>query len=67
MDRFEALCFDIDLRIRPLWEHIDEVAEWDLETVAAYLRAAYGKGYADAFRDGGSLFTDNGYSMPAAD
>ena len=43
------------------------VAEWNLEVVAAFMRAAYGKGYCDALTedDPGSLCHDHGYRIPA--
>jgi hypothetical protein len=43
------------------------VSEWNLEVVAAFLRAAYGKGYCDALTedDAGSLCRDHGYRIPA--
>ena len=43
------------------------MAEWNLEVVAAFMRAAYGKGYCDALTedDPGSLCHDHGYRIPA--
>ena len=40
--------------------------EWNLEVVAAFLRAAYGKGYCDALTEDapGSLCRDHGYRIP---
>ena len=42
------------------------VAEWSLEIMAAFIRAAYGKGYCDALTEEspGSLCVDHGYRMP---
>ena len=41
--------------------------EWNLEVVAAFMRAAYGKGYCDALTEDepGSLCHDHGYRIPA--
>ena len=46
--RIELLELDIDLRLSDLWSEACGVGEWNLEVVAAFLRAAYGKGYCDA-------------------
>ena len=42
------------------------MADWSLEVVAAFIRAAYGKGYCDALTEEspGSLCVDHGYRMP---
>jgi hypothetical protein len=42
------------------------VAEWNLEVVAAFMRAAYGKGYCDALTEDspGSLCHAHGYRVP---
>ena len=41
--------------------------EWNLEVVAAFMRAAYGKGYCDALTEDnpGSLCEDHGYRIPS--
>ena len=41
--------------------------DWNLEVVAAFLRAAYGKGYCDALTEDapGSLCHEHGYRIPA--
>ena len=41
-------------------------SEWSLEVVAAFMRAAYGKGYCDALTEElpGSLCADHGYRVP---
>jgi len=58
---------DIDLRLADLWREASEVSEWNLEVMAAFMRAAYGKGYCDALTedDPGSLCHDHGYRVPA--
>jgi hypothetical protein len=42
------------------------VQEWNLDVVAAFMRAAYGKGYCDALTEEapGSLCEDHGYRIP---
>ena len=65
--RIDLLELDIDLRLTDLWREAGEVAEWNLEVVAAFMRAAYGKGYCDALTEDapGSLCHDHGYRIPA--
>ena len=43
-----------------------DVTEWNLEVVAAFMRAAYGKGYCDALTEDspGSLCHEHGYGIP---
>ena len=48
--RIDLLELDIDLRIADLWREAAEIDEWNIEVVAAFMRAAYGKGYCDASR-----------------
>ena len=43
--RIDLLELDIDLRLTDLWREAVDVSEWSLEVVAAFIRAAYGKGY----------------------
>jgi hypothetical protein len=64
--RIELLELDIDLRLADLWAEACGVSEWNLDTVAAFLRAAYGKGYCDALTEDapGSLCRDHGYRIP---
>jgi hypothetical protein len=64
--RIELLELDIDLRLADLWSEACGVGEWNLEVVAAFLRAAYGKGYCDALTEDapGSLCRDHGYRIP---
>ena len=64
--RIDLLELDIDLRLSDLWREAGEVSEWNLEVVAAFMRAAYGKGYCDALTedDPGSLCNDHGYRIP---
>ena len=64
--RIELLELDIDLRLADLWHEAGEVEQWSLEVVAAFLRAAYGKGYCEALTEEspGSLCADHGYRVP---
>ena len=64
--RIELLELDIDLRLADLWTEAAEVEHWKLEVVAAFLRAAYGKGYCEALTESspGSLCSDHGYRVP---
>jgi hypothetical protein len=64
--RIDLLELDIDLRLADLWREAVDVEDWSLEIVAAFIRAAYGKGYCDAFTEEspGSLCLDHGYRMP---
>ena len=64
--RIDLLELDIDLRLADLWREAVDVSEWSLEVVAAFIRAAYGKGYCDALTEElpGSLCVDHGYRMP---
>ena len=64
--RIDLLELDIDLRLTDLWREAAEIEEWNLEVVAAFMRAAYGKGYCDALTEEspGSLCVDHGYRMP---
>ena len=64
--RIELLELDIDVRLADLWGEASDVGEWNLEVVAAFMRAAYGKGYCDALTedDPGSLCRDHGYKIP---
>jgi hypothetical protein len=65
--RIDLLELDIDVRLLDLWREAADVSEWSLEIVAAFMRAAYGKGYCDALTedDPGSLCADHGYRVPA--
>ena len=49
--RIDLLELDIDLRLSDLWREAVDVSEWNLEVVAAFIRAAYGKGYCDALTE----------------
>ncbi len=64
--RIDLLELDIDLRLADLWREAGEIGEWNLEVVAAFMRAAYGKGYCDALTEDspGSLCVDHGYRVP---
>ncbi len=69
----ERLELDIDLRLTDLWREIEDVAfdeHWSQKQphcFAAFMRAAYGKGYSDAFTEEreGSLCHDHGYRIPS--
>ena len=65
--RIDLLELDIDLRLADLWREAGEVSEWNLEVVAAFMRAAYGKGYCDSLTEDspGALCVDHGYRVPA--
>jgi hypothetical protein len=65
--RIELLELDIDLRLTDLWREAADISEWNLDVVAAFMRAAYGKGYCDALTEDarGSLCVDHGYRVPA--
>ena len=64
--RIDLLELDIDLRLADLWREADDVEDWNLEVVAAFIRAAYGKGYCDALTEEqpGSLCAEHGYRIP---
>jgi hypothetical protein len=65
--RIDLLELDIDLRLTDLWREAAEIEDWSIEVVAAFMRAAYGKGYCDALTEDapGSLCADHGYRIPA--
>src|SRR5436305_14785582 len=65
--RIDLLELDIDLRLADLWREAADIGEWNIDVVAAFMRAAYGKGYCDALTedDPGSLCHDHGYRIPA--
>ena len=64
--RIDLLELDIDVRLADLWREANEIEEWNLEVVGAFIRAAYGKGYCDALTedDRGSLCVEHGYRVP---
>src|SRR5262249_25962345 len=64
--RIDLLELDIDLRLADLWREASEIEEWNIEVVAAFMRAAYGKGYCDALTEEspGSLCEGDGYRRP---
>ena len=64
--RIDLLELDIDLRLADLWREAAGISEWSLDVVAAFMRAAYGKGYCDALTEDnpGSLCADHGYRVP---
>ena len=65
--RIDLLELDIDVRLVDLWREANEIDEWNLEVVGAFIRAAYGKGYCDALTEErpGSLCQEHGYRVPA--
>jgi len=65
--RIDLLELDIDLRLSDLWREAGEISDWNLEIVAAFMRAAYGKGYCDSLTEEsrGSLCVEHGYRVPA--
>ena len=64
--RIDLLELDIDVRLVDLWREAAGISEWSLEVVAAFMRAAYGKGYCDALTEDnpGSLCEEHGYRVP---
>ena len=64
--RIELLELDIDMRLTDLWREALDIDEWNLDVAAAFMRAAYGKGYCDALTEDapGSLCNDHGYRVP---
>jgi hypothetical protein len=48
----QLLELDVDVRLADLWTELVEVEGWSLDVVAAFLRAAYAKGYCDALTEG---------------
>jgi hypothetical protein len=65
--RIDLLELDIDLRLADLWREAAGITDWSLDVVAAFMRAAYGKGYCDALTEDapGALCADHGYRVPA--
>jgi hypothetical protein len=64
--RIDLLELDIDLRLADLWREAGDVQDWNLDVVAAFMRAAYGKGYCDSLTEAapGSLCEEHGYRIP---
>jgi hypothetical protein len=64
--RIDLLELDIDVRLADLWREATEITDWNLDVMAAFIRAAYGKGYCDALTEDapGSLCHDHGYRIP---
>jgi hypothetical protein len=63
----DLLGLEIDTRLAALWGELPpgRFTDEDLALFAVFLRAAYGKGYADALTDPhGQLMTDFGYPVP---
>ena len=66
LSRIDLLELDIDLRLADLWVEACEIEDWNLEVAAAFMRAAYGKGYCDALTEDapGKLCVEHGYRIP---
>ena len=64
--RIELLELDIDVRLADLWREALDIDEWTINVVAAFMRAAYGKGYCDSLTEDspGSLCEEHGYRVP---
>jgi len=64
--RIDLLELDIDVRLADLWREANDISEWNLEVVGAFMRAAYGKGYCDALTEDapGALCVEHGYRVP---
>ena len=64
--RIDRLELDIDCRIASLWAEAEHIETWDIETVAAFMRAAYGMGYTDALGEDvrGRLCREHNYAVP---
>ena len=64
--RIDLLELDIDLRLSDLWREAGEITDWNIDVVAAFMRAAYGKGYCDALTEEspGELCDEHGYRVP---
>jgi hypothetical protein len=65
--RIDLLELDIDLRLADLWREAAEIEDWSIDVVAAFMRAAYGKGYCDALTEDspGTLCEEHGYRVPS--
>ena len=64
--RIDLLELDIDVRLADLWREANDISEWSIEVVGAFIRAAYGKGYCDALTEDapGALCLEHGYEVP---
>ena len=64
--RVDILEIDIDTRMLDLWNEVIKVETWDINAVAIYMRAAYGKGYCDSLTESqrGQLPIEHGYKVP---
>ena len=64
--RIDLLELDIDVRLADLWQEANDISEWSLEVVGAFMRAAYGKWYCDALTEDapGLLCVEHGYRVP---
>lgn len=66
VDRLTVLECDIDTRLAALWQEAFAVEDWTLETVGAFLRAAFGAGYVEAMSEPvpGQFVRMHGYRVP---
>jgi len=64
--RDQLVALDLDCRLTWLWRQIWAESHLGLETVAAYIRYAYGQGYGDALTEDlrGRLYSDHAYDVP---
>lgn len=67
--RTDLLCLDIDLRMADLWADLDTFPEeLNRMQTAAFMRAAFGRGYLEALRESeerrGELCRTHGYRIP---
>jgi hypothetical protein len=65
-NREDLLHLDIDCRLSWLWVAIWQTEDWDVDTVAGFVRYAYGQGYWEALTEArrGSLYRIHGYPIP---
>ena len=65
--RIDLLELDLDLRLTNLWADALDIQDWDLESVGAFMRAAYGLGYYTALGEAerGELCKTHGYAVPS--
>ncbi len=65
--RIDKLELDLDIRLLNLWADALDIQDWDLESVGAFMRAAYGLGYFEALSEAerGELCKTHGYRVPA--
>lgn len=66
LSRVQELSADVDLRMVDLFVQASGVETWDFETVCAYMRSSFAKGYYEALAEpvAGALCRDHGYRVP---